>query len=285
MLGLHLFPFGFIIAKVYTDLPIGVKAYFLAQVVATGIVIDMIFGSVTSVKSAFGAYLALFQEAIIILGVGLCGVLFWTGREYESTRGRETAAASSLVNRINTDQLAHGTRSTASRSIRVRSEIVVGLFLCSLVAARLIAVIFPTLPSSGASLLSTPEVTVYQSELFGNNYQFVVQLLKVIRLDLYLVIGLIALLAMFPFGSDISPHNMKYSYLSIGTIAQIVILPAVTLSVFGFTIFDRTIIPPNASVDLVGNFSALAAPIFLLMLVVGAVTREFLRKAEHTYGS
>ncbi|WP_324758865.1 hypothetical protein [Haloarcula montana] len=284
---LHLLPFGFIVANVYTSLPVGVKAYLLGQLVATGVVLDMIFSSVTSVALAIRAYLALFQEAIFLVVVGICGIVFWVRDEIGSNPDRH-ARSDSWIDRLRGDSTDSGRGTTSpnpGRSARVRGETIVVLFLCSLVLARLVAVVFPPIPSSGASLLSAPEVAVYQSELFHDDYEFVVQLLKVVRLDLYLVIGLITLLAMFPLGRDIGPRQMKYSYLVTGAGAQIVILPAVVLSVFGLTIFGVTVIPPNAPVELTGNFTVLAAPIFLLLLVVGAVTREFLRKAEHTYGS
>jgi len=284
MLFLHFLPIGFIVVGVYTNLPVGMKAYFLGQIVATGLVLDMIFSSVDSIMTGFRAYLALFQEGIMILGVALIGTACWVSFEFESTRGHGSLSASSVTDRVDTDRFARDPRSSLNRAVRVRGEVVVGLFVCSLIAARVVAFTFPMVPASGASLLSTPEVAVAESELFGDNYEFVVQLLKIVRLDLYLVIGLIGSLAMFPLGG-LSPRNMKYSYLIFGTIAQVVILPALALAVFGLSVFGVTIFPPNAPADLVGNFSALAAPIFLLLLVGGAVMREFLRKAEHAYGS
>lgn len=104
-------------------------------------------------------------------------------------------------------------------------------------------------------------------------------------LDLYLVIGFLAVFANFPLGRELTPKNMKYSYLVLGTVAQVVVLPVAVLSVFGLTILGATIVSPFAPAKLIGNFSVLVAPIFLLVLVVGSVTREFLRNAEHTYGS
>ncbi|MFC6973847.1 hypothetical protein ACFQL1_02870 [Halomicroarcula sp. GCM10025709] len=281
----HMLPFGFIVAGIKTDLPVGVKAYFFGQVVVAGLILDMIFSSVTSITGAVGAFLALAHEALMLLFVVVCGVVFWARFEFVSAREQSSTTGGSLTDGLDTDRFYRSSRSDFNRLVRVRGEVIIGLFICSLILARVVAITFPTLPSSGASLLSTPEVSVYWSGLFGDDYKLVVQLIKVVRLDLYLVVGLIGVLAMFPFGNGISPKRMKYSYLVTGTLAQIVILPAVLLAVFGLSVFGVTIISPNAPADLVGNFSALAAPIFLLLLVGGAVTREFLRKAEHTYGS
>lgn len=76
MLLFHFLPFLFLVANVYTTLPVGIKAYFLGQIVATVLVLRAVVSSVTSVAAFFAAYLALFQEGIIVIYVLLCGVLF-----------------------------------------------------------------------------------------------------------------------------------------------------------------------------------------------------------------
>lgn len=278
----HFLPFAFLVVNVYTTIPVGIKAYFLGQIAATVYVLQAIVASVTSVKAFLAAYLLLFQEGIFIVGVILIGVLYWSADEIGAGSRWEIDFETGLPG----SPAGDSGRLSGAETMRgpiVRGEVAVVLFLCALVAARLATTILPSLPSIGGSLSSAPQVSVYMSELFYYDYEFIIKLAKILRLDLYLVIGGMTILALFPLGRDIGPRNMKYGYLTIGAVAQIVILPAVALGVFGLTLFGVTLVPPFAPVTLVGNVSVIAAPIFLLLVVVGAVTREFLRTAEHTY--
>lgn len=277
ILLVHSLPFAFVLTRMYTSIPVGLKAYFLGQAVATVLVFRVILSSVTSVAGAVTAYFAIFQELLTVAGVFLAGLLLWSSGEMASsgTNWNFDLSGSAL------EPFARPERRIL-RGPLVRGSVVVAVFVLALVLARVFSVVLPSLPPAGVSLSSAPKVAVLQSELFYD-YEFAVKLIKVVRLDLYLVVGAIGLLASL--SNRMNPKNLKYSYILIGGVSQVVVLPVAVLSVFGVTLFGVTLVPPFAPATLTDNVPAVAAPVFLLLLVVGLVTREFLRKAEHTYDS
>lgn len=278
MLLFHFLPLIFLVLNVYTTIPVGVKAYFSSQIVATIYIVQTIAASVTSVTTFIGAYLWLFTEGIAVICFFLIGGLYWSMDEISAGSWIDIdipGAPTSASGRLSGDETIRGPI--------IRAKVVVGLFFISLIVARLATVVLPSLPSTGGTLSSAPQTSIYLSDLFYYDYGLVIRLSKIIRLDLYLVIGVISVLVLFPLGRNIGPRNMKYGYLTIGVVTQVVILPVVMLGVFGITISGVTLISPFIPATLTGNVSVISAPIFLIVVVVGAVTRELLRTAEHTY--
>lgn len=168
------------------------------------------------------------------------------------------------------------------------------LFIFSIITARILAVIFPSVPSGGLSTAPGAQVSVYGSSIYQSNPDLVLKLIAVVQYEAYAVIPLIVLAAILlarfkknsPFNSEgPSSSQMRNSYVIIGLWIGIPLLPIVLIGVFGVRFFGITFIPSFLPSSLHQNFAVLSAPIFLLSMLVDTITKALGRKLTENNGA